>query len=295
MMVRTHLNFCFNMINNPRYEKIEKSIEVLFLNKLSFKHKNISIIKPSNYIYKIKNYCKSRFHFIPLVEDIDYVFKDMDWHRNNSIKRINITFDYDFTNNINEDYIGKIKNILQQNKYHTYETHPNVFLLAKHEKYKKNILIFVSNQKYKKQLEIRFEDLQNILKIFKWFCEHDYGQSLLKGSLTECGWSSKNPPEIRHNALKRRTIIKNSDRTIRGLQWCEKMTNMDSSKIKKDLVWVKQNERNFIELKKLILFNAKEIVSNEDLFSKSTEYSITGEKQEEDLIDLVFVLNISKN
>ena len=288
-MARMRLNFCFNMVDLSHYQKIEESIEKLFPNiKTSFDYKIISTTNP-RYIHEIKNFCEDRFHFRPLVEDIQDVFKQTVMIRNLSIKKKPIPFDYDFVNDVSEEHIGKIKNMLSQNKYHTYKTHPNVFLLAKHEEYKKNILIFVSNQKYKKQLEVRFEDLQYMLNIFKWFCENDFGQDLLDGSLRECGWSSKYPPEIRQNALKRRTIIQNPDRTIRILQWCEKNPNIDSSKITKDLVWIKQNEENFIGLKKLILFNAKEIISNEDLFSKSTPLI------DEALIDLVFVLNISKN
>ena len=289
MTVRTHLSFCFNMIDFSRYEKIEESIEKLFPNiKTSYDYEIISATNP-RYIHKIKDYCEVHFHFRPLVEDIKDIFKQIAMMKNISIKKKPIPFDYDFANDVSEEHIGKIKNMLQQNKYHTYKTHPNVFLLAKHEEYKKNILIFVSNQKYKKQLEVRFEDLQYMLNIFKWFCENDFGQNLLDGSFRECGWSSTFPPEIRQNALKRRTIIDNPDRIIRGLQWFEKNPNIDSSKIKKDLVWIKQNEENFIGLKKLILFNAKEIISNEDLFSKSTPLI------DEALIDLVFVLNISKN
>ena len=289
MTVRTHLNFCFNMVDFSHYEKIEESIEKLFPNiKTSYDYEIISATNP-RYIHEIKDYCEVHFHFRPLVEDIKDIFKQIAMMKNISIKKKPIPFDYDFANDVSEEHIGKIKNMLQQNKYHTYKTHPNVFLLAKHEEYKKNILIFVSNQKYKKQLEVRFEDLQYMLNIFKWFCENDFGQNLLDGSFRECGWSSTFPPEIRQNALKRRTIIRNPDRTIRGLQWFEKNPNIDSSKIKKDLVWIKQNEENFIGLKKLILFNAKEIISNEDLFSKSTPLI------DEALIDLVFVLNISKN
>jgi len=277
------------MVDLSHYQKIEESIEKLFPNiKTSFDYEIISATNP-RYIHEIKNFCEDIFHFRPLVEDIQDVFKQTVMIRNLSIKKKPIPFDYDFVNDVSEEHIGKIKNMLQQNKYHTYKTDPNVFLLAKHEEYKKNILIFVSNQKYKKQLEIRFEDLQYMLNIFKWFCENDFGQDLLDGSLRECGWSSKYPPEIRQNALKRRTIIQNPDRTIRILQWCEKNPNIDSSKIKKDLVWIKQNEENFIGLKKLILFNAKEIISNKDLFSKGTPLI------DEALIDLVFVLNISKN
>jgi len=277
------------MIDLSHYEKIEESIEILFPNiKSNFDYENISTTNP-RYIHKIKNFCESRFHFRPLVEDIQDVFKQTVMMKNISIKKKPIPFDYDFSNDVSEEHIDKIKNVLQQNKYRTYETHPNVFLLAKHEEYKKNILIFVSNQKYKKQLEVHFEDLQYILNIFKWFCENDFGQDLLDGSLRECGWSSKYIPEIRQNALKRRTIIQNPARTIRVLQWCEKNPNIDSSKIKKDLVWIKQNEENFVVLKKLILFNAKEIISNENLFSKTTPLI------DEAIIDLVFVLNISKN
>ena len=289
MTVRTHLSFCFNMIDFSRYEKIEKSIEKLFPNiKTSFDYEIISATNP-RYIHEIKNYCEDQFHFRPLVEDIKDIFKQTVMMKNLSIKKKPIPFDYDFANDVSEEHIGKIKNMLQQNKYHTYKTHPNVFLLAKHEEYKKNILIFVSNQKYKKQLEIQFEELQHILNIFKWFCENDHGQALLNKSLKICGWDSKDPPEIRQNALKRKIITHRLDRTIRVLQWCEKNPNIDPSKIKKDLVWIKQNEENFIGLKKLILFNAKEIISNEDLFSKSTPLI------DEALIDLVFVLNISKN
>jgi len=308
MTVRTHLNFCFNMVDFSHYEKIEESIEKLFPNiKTSFDYEIISATNP-RYIHEIKNYCEDQFHFRPLVEEIKDIFKQTVMMKNISIKKKPIPFDYDFANDVSEEHIGKIKNMLQQNKYHTYEerigkiknmlqqnkyhtykTHPNVFLLAKHEEYKKNILIFVSNQKYKKQLEIRFEDLQHILNIFKWFCENDHGQALLNKSLTICGWDSKDPPEIRQNALKRKIITHRLDRTIRVLQWCEKNPNIDPSKIKKDLVWIKQNEENFIGLKKLILFNAKEIISNKDLFSKGTPLI------DEALIDLVFVLNISKN
>jgi hypothetical protein len=277
------------MVDLSRNEKIEESIKIYFSKiKTSFNYKINSTTNP-RYIHDIKDICDNRFHFKPFVHEIKSVFKDMGSRKNNSIKNKPIPFDYDFANDVSEEHIGKIKNILQQNKYHTYKTHPNVFLLAKHEKYKKNILIFVSNQKYKKQLEIRFEDLQNMLNIFKWFCEHDFGQDLLIGSLKKCGWTSTDPPEIRQNALKRRTIIKNPERTIRALHWFEKNPNMDSSQIKKDLVWIKQNKENFIGLKKLILFNTKEIISNEDLFSKSTPLI------DEALIDLVFVLNISKN
>lgn len=306
------------MLDLLHYEIVEKSIETLFPNiKSDFDYENISTTNP-RYIHQIKDFCevcekcnhvhnedvnletqereychhkgcccKSYVSWRPLFEDIKNVFKQTILIKNISIKKTPITFDYNFTKNIDEDHIDKIKNILQQNKFHTFETHPNVFLLAKHEEYEKNILIFVSDQKYKKKLEIH--DLQNILNIWKWFCENDYGQSPLAQSLSICGWSSKDVPQIRQNALKRRIVIDDPSRVIRALQWCGNLPNIDSSITKRDVVWIKQNEENFIELKKLILFNAKEIIFNENLFSKTTPLT------DEAMIDLVFVLNISKN
>ena len=218
----------------------------------------------------------------PFVEEIKPVQKS------EPISSQSINFDYDFKSNLEESII-QIKDILKQRNFTCNDVSSNGFILAKSEPYDKNILIFVTKQKFNKSIEISFAELHNILNIFEWFCKNDHGQEILSGAFPTCGWESKDKPEIRQNALKRRTIIQGPNRIIKALNWHKTTPNIDPLKIKEDLVWMEQNKECFRALEQELLFHAKDIISKANLVSTISPFSY------EFKIHLVFVLNISKN
>lgn len=222
----------------------------------------------------------------PFVEEIKPVQKS------EPISSQSINFDYDFKSNLEESII-QIKDILKQRNLTCYDALSNNFILAESKQYNKNILIFVTKQKFNKIIEVSFSELHYFLNNFKWFCENDHGEEILDGAFTECGWESKKIRKIRQNALKRRAIIQGPNRVIKALNWHKTTPTINPSIIKEDLVWIKQNKEYFMELEQLLLFHAKNIIAKAS--HKNSSISNISPLGNEPIIDLAFVLNISKS